>query len=107
MFWNLRPTLCLPTLSVTPRRDRGVQGHTEWAERGALDSAIKSRNDKRKKGDKPPPSPASLRLDRRVYSQRCLPQRAVLRHGGGPRRCAHFPRRVGPPVKPEGYGWWR
>ncbi len=80
MFWAHLPTLWLPTFRVTPRLDRGVQGHKEWVERAALDSAITSRNDKCKSGDKiTPPSPASLRLDRRVYSKWCLPQWAVLR----------------------------
>jgi hypothetical protein len=53
--WYLLPTLFLPILCVTPRRDRGVQGHTARAERFTLDSAITSRNYKCKSGDKIPP----------------------------------------------------
>jgi len=55
---ELSPTLFLPILCVTPRPDRGVQGHMARPEQVALDSAIKSRNDKCKEGA-PPPSRSS------------------------------------------------
>ena len=57
-------------LTVTPRLDRGVQGNTAWPERTALDSAIRSRNDRW--GIWMPPSSVSLRLDRRAHSHALL-----------------------------------
>ncbi len=53
---ELSPTLFLPILCVTPRPDRGVQGHMARPEQVALDSAIKSRNDECKEGAPPPPA---------------------------------------------------
>ncbi|GGD09182.1 hypothetical protein GCM10011587_11330 [Pyruvatibacter mobilis] len=100
MGWGVSPP------HVTPRLDRGVQGHAAPHELVALDSAIKSRNDTwvwEKGVSRCAPSPASLRLDRRVYSQISLPQRAWLRHGRGRECRAQQQMRVGPPVKPEGY----
>ncbi len=90
-------------LRVTPRLDRGVQSSTARPERSALDSAIKSRNDKW--GDER--SSVSLRLDRRVYSRGGLPQRKWRWRGRSRASCAQQPKRVGPGSSPGRRGCGR
>ena len=60
----------------------------------------------RESGGGPRPFSVSLRLDRRVYSRGGLPQGMGELRGVGRRCFAQSPMRVGPPVKPEGYGFF-
>ena len=79
-----------------------LAGMGEWGKRPWTSDRV--RDDAREWGARP--FSVSLRLDRRVYSRGGLPQGMGELRGVGRRCFAQSPMRVGPPVKPEGYGFF-